>query len=184
MYFSGAVLGGFVYLDLHFNDAYPVVGASAAVLALLTFFCLLRPEQPITLLLFFVLPVTLKPKWIFWGTLGISALGVLTSELPNVAGSGAAHTRVAHSAHLGGMIAGILFYRYLYQGQRPAGPRLPQARQAGNPAAPVRSRPRGSSAARKPPARWSSASTAAVANSCNRKSTASSTKSTPPASAR
>ena len=116
LYFGGALLGGLVYLIFHINDGFPVVGASAAVLALLAFFCLLRPEQPITLLLFFVLPVTVKPKWVFWVTLGVSALGVFTSELPNLASSSPGHSQVAHSAHLGGMIAGILFYRYVYMG--------------------------------------------------------------------
>ena len=117
LYFSGALLGGILYLVFHLSNGFPVIGASAAVLALLAFFCLLRPEQPITLLLFFVLPVTVKPKWVFWVTLGISALGVFTSELPNLAGhNGPISTQVAHSAHLGGMIAGILFYRYIYLG--------------------------------------------------------------------
>ncbi|NQY31616.1 MAG: rhomboid family intramembrane serine protease [Coraliomargarita sp.] len=121
LYFGGAVLGGVVYLACHFNAAPAaiiggkeiysvVVGASAAVLALLAFFCLLRPEQPITLLLFFVLPVTVKPKWVFWIMLGGSALGLLAHELPGTAGG----MQVAHSAHLGGMLAGIVFYRYAY----------------------------------------------------------------------
>lgn len=113
LYFAGILLGGCVYLIFHFNNAYPVVGASAAVLALLSFFCLLRPEQPITLLLFFVLPVTVKPKWVFWTALGISVFGVFFDELPKLANPQNGQMLVAHSAHLGGIIAGILFYKYL-----------------------------------------------------------------------
>ncbi|ADE55139.1 rhomboid family intramembrane serine protease [Coraliomargarita akajimensis] len=116
LYFSGALLGGLAYLFFHFNDGFPVVGASAAVLALLSFFCLLQPERPITLLLFFVLPVTIKPKWLFWAVLVISALGAIAYELPSMLESGHMTSPVAHSAHLGGMIAGILFYRYIYVG--------------------------------------------------------------------
>ncbi len=112
LYFGGVFLGGLVYLVFHFNGYNPVVGASAAVFALLAFFCLLRPEQPITLLLFFILPVTLKPKWVFWGSLVISAGGVLLYELPG-------KSVMAHSAHLGGMLAGILFFRFVHMGELP-----------------------------------------------------------------
>lgn len=107
LYFGGMLIGGLLYLTLHINGNIPVVGASAAVLAVVAFFCLLRPEQPITLLLFFVLPVTVKPKWLFWGLLVFSAGGVLFYELPG-------QSHVAHSAHLGGILAAVLFFHYVY----------------------------------------------------------------------
>lgn len=110
LYLGGAIFGGLVYLAVHHNGAQTVVGASAAVFAILTFFCLLRPEQPITLLLFFIIPVTVKPKWVFWGSLGVSLIGVLFYEWP-------ARSAVAHSAHLGGILAGILYFRFVYKGQ-------------------------------------------------------------------
>ena len=108
LYFGGTFLGGLVYIALHFNGNTSVIGASAAIFALLALFCLLRPEQPITLLLFFILPVTLKPRYLFWGSLGISILGTLFHELHG-------KSQIAHSTHLGGMIAGILFYRCIHQ---------------------------------------------------------------------
>ena len=118
LYLAGSIIGGAIYLLLHFNDPplgqlngelvfQSMVGASASVMAILAFFCLLYPERPITLLLFFIIPVTMKPKWIFWGTLAISAGGILFYELPN-------KSFVAHSAHLGGLFAGILYYRYFH----------------------------------------------------------------------
>jgi len=110
LYLGGAIIGGFAYIALHHSGAQSVVGASASIFAIMTFFCLLRPEQPITLLLFFVLPITVKPKWIFWGALGISLLGVLFYELPG-------KSIVAHSAHLGGFIAGVLYFCFVYKGQ-------------------------------------------------------------------
>jgi len=106
-YLGSAFLAGLAYLAFHFNGFNPVVGASGSIFALLAFFCLLRPEQPITLLLFFVLPVTMKPKWIFWGSLAISTFGLLAYELPG-------RSFMAHSAHLGGMLAGILYFRFFY----------------------------------------------------------------------
>lgn len=116
---GSAFVGAAVYLSLHYGDdpiAYlrgePVyqnlIGASGIVFGIVSLYCLIRPEQPITLLLFFVLPVTIKPKWVFWGALGISAFATIFYELPG-------HSNVAHSAHLGGMLAGILFYRLIYQ---------------------------------------------------------------------
>ena len=117
LYFGTAMAGGVLYLVFHFNSLQPVVGASASVFGMLAFYCLLRPNQPITLLLFFVLPLTLKPKWIFWGALIISGFGVFLWELPG-------RSAMAHSAHLGGMLAGILYFRLLHN-RRPAAPRRP-----------------------------------------------------------
>ena len=110
LYFGGAVVGAFSYLLFHFNGYNTVVGASAAVFALIAFFCRLHPERPITLLLFFILPVTVKPKWVFWGLLGYSIYALFFTELPGKA-------NVAHSAHLGGFLVGVLYFRYIYNGQ-------------------------------------------------------------------
>ncbi|MGZ0707673.1 rhomboid family intramembrane serine protease [Coraliomargarita sp. W4R53] len=107
LYLAGTLAGGLVYLLLHFNGYGSVVGASAAVMSILTLFCLLYPERHITLLIFFIIPVTVKPKWVFWGSLAISIGGILLYELPG-------NSHVAHSAHLGGMFAGILYYRYFH----------------------------------------------------------------------
>ncbi len=118
LYLGGALFGGLLFTLFHFNDPTTVVGASAAVLAVVTLFCLLYPERPITLLLFFIIPITIKPKWLFWGVLGISIFGVVFDELPATRNPGLGlHTMaVAHSAHLGGIIAGILYYRFVHKG--------------------------------------------------------------------
>jgi membrane associated rhomboid family serine protease len=107
LYLGGTLIGGLVYLSLHFNSYGPVVGASAAVMAILTLFCQLYPERPVTLLIFFIIPVTMKPKWIFWASIVISAGGILLYELPG-------NSHVAHSAHLGGIVAGILYFRFVH----------------------------------------------------------------------
>lgn len=115
LYLSGAFVGGLVYLVFHFSGTQPVIGASAAVVALVSFFCLRFPEKPITLLLFFIIPITVKPKWLFWGLLGYTVISLLFSELP-----GKSH--VAHSAHLGGFLVGVLYFRYIFSeaSSRPA----------------------------------------------------------------
>lgn len=115
LYFSGAIMGGLTYIFFHLNDSNSVIGASAACSALLAFFCMRFPERPITLLLFFVIPMTVKPKWVFWGFLGISTYLLLFSELPSEL------PRTAHSAHLGGFLTGVIYYRYIYSRQSSGG---------------------------------------------------------------
>ena len=110
LYLSGAIFGGIAFLFAHLNDFSTVVGASAAVVALLAFFCMHFPERQVTLLLFFIIPLNVKPKWIFWGFLGISTYLLLTSELRSL-------NSVAHSAHLGGFLTGVVYYRYIYNRQ-------------------------------------------------------------------
>lgn len=111
LYLGGGLVGGLVFLAVHLSDSTLVVGASASVLALVSFFCLIKPEERITLLLFFILPITIKPKWLFRGLLGYSIFGVIFYELLGMGGS---VLPVAHSAHLGGMLAGIAYYRWVY----------------------------------------------------------------------
>jgi membrane associated rhomboid family serine protease len=112
LYFTGAIVGALSYLIFHFNDYGAVVGASAAVFALISFFCMRFPERSITLLLFFIIPITVKPKWLFWGLLSYSIYALLFNELPG------GLRVVAHSAHLGGFLVGVLYFRYIYNGQR------------------------------------------------------------------
>jgi membrane associated rhomboid family serine protease len=108
LYLGGALAGGLFFLALNFNSNALVIGASAAVFALLTCFCLRHPEQPITLLLFFVLPVTIKPKYLLKIAIALSIFFLLFYELGNLG------TSIAHSAHLGGILFGFLFHRYAY----------------------------------------------------------------------
>ena len=112
LYLAGSLIGGLVFLGVHINNPTLVVGASASVLALLSFFCLIKPEEHITLLIFFVIPVTIKPKWLFWALLGYSIFGVIFYEL---LGRGSAIIPIAHTAHLGGMLAGICYHRFIYK---------------------------------------------------------------------
>lgn len=121
LYFSGAIFGGLAYVFFHLNDARSVVGASAAVAALLAFFCMRFPERQVTLLLFFIIPLNIKPKWILWGFLGISTYLLLSSELQGI-------NSVAHSAHLGGFLTGVVYYRYIYNREIIAGNLFGQTR--------------------------------------------------------
>ena len=101
-------LGGAVgWCAVHFRAGGAVIGASAIVSGLLTVFACLYPRRPITLMLFFIIPVSIQPIWmlIIWG--GIDLMGLLFQEIP---GRGSLYG-LAHSAHLGGMAAGWIFYQ-------------------------------------------------------------------------
>jgi membrane associated rhomboid family serine protease len=111
LFFGGVVGGAILWTATHWGQGGSVVGASAGVLALLVVYACINPNQPITLLLFFILPVTLKPKWIAFGVLALDGVGFLFYEMM---GRGSPFG-YAHSAHLGGMAAGWLFYRLVHQ---------------------------------------------------------------------
>lgn len=92
--------GSVVALDALLGRASLVIGASGIVFGLLLAYGMLFAERTITLLVFFVLPVSLKARQF------VLVFGVI-ELLFGVAGG----TRVAHFAHLGGMLFGWLFLR-------------------------------------------------------------------------
>jgi membrane associated rhomboid family serine protease len=97
------ISGSLIWLLFNFGTNSHLIGFSAVILGSLCFFCLERPNQPITLLLFFVLPVTIKPKWLLLGVIGLEIYGLLNTELTGFGG-------IAHSAHFGGICSGFIFY--------------------------------------------------------------------------
>src|SRR5216683_1609597 len=105
LYFSSGVIGGLlqslggVLFDGSF--AAPVVGASAGVFGLVAAFAMLYPERPLTILLFFIIPVNMRAKFLLLFS-GLLALYGIVFPMDNV----------AHAAHFGGMLTGIGFVRY------------------------------------------------------------------------
>jgi rhomboid family protein len=101
LYFAGIIVGGLLQalagalLPAFFGGQ--VVGASAAAFGLAAAFAMLFPER--VLLLFFVIPMRAKYLLLLCG--GLTLYGILSR------GDG-----IAHAAHLGGMLAGIVFVRY------------------------------------------------------------------------
>jgi membrane associated rhomboid family serine protease len=105
------VLAGLVWFAVNFNRPGMVVGSTPILLCYLTVFACLFPNREISFLVFFVLPVTTRPKYIAWLVLFVSLMGFGFSEIPG----GKVHTGVPHSAHLGAMLAGWLYYRYVHE---------------------------------------------------------------------
>jgi hypothetical protein len=64
-------------------------------------FAVLYPERPLMLLLFFIIPVSMRAKFL-----------LLFSALLTLFGLVFPMDNIAHAAHLGGMLTGIVFVRY------------------------------------------------------------------------
>lgn len=106
LYALGILGGGLIWCLLHLNKPYyTLIGASAGIATLLTYFCCLYPEKTLTLLLFFVIPMQLKARWCFYFFALYEIINCLFYELSGM-------TSIAHSAHLGGMMIGFLATKY------------------------------------------------------------------------
>ncbi len=101
LYFGSGAMGG--VLQVACAWAFPahfglggVVGASAGIFGLIAAFALLNREMPITTLIAFVIPLTMRAKYLLVFQALIALLGLLSPA-----------SGVAHAAHLGGMVAAI-----------------------------------------------------------------------------
>ncbi len=111
LYATAVVCGALAWAASNWNHGGLLLGASAGVMGLMVVFACFYPHRPITLLVFFVLPVTVKPKYLALGLAAFDLFGYFLYEFPH---SGAT-LGIAHSSHLGGMAAGWLFYRIVIQ---------------------------------------------------------------------
>ncbi len=101
IYFAGGLAGGI--LQLLCVPGVPLIGASAGVCAVLLAFTTMLPELEITALIFFILPIRMRAKW-----LGRIVVG--SSILFAVSGYGG---NIGHVAHLGGAMLGWFYARRL-----------------------------------------------------------------------
>ena len=109
LYLFGGLAGAALHLAFNWHSNVPMLGASAAVLACVIAFATLFPDREITLLVFFILPVTLKAKY-------MALIAIAFDIAPLLSGM---ETTVAHLAHLGGMLVGYLYIKQLGYGTTP-----------------------------------------------------------------
>ena len=119
LYFSSGILGGLLQLGysklLAWLTNQPaflmthVVGASAGACGLIAAFAMLYPERPLMLLLFFIIPVNMRAKFL-----------LLFEGIITLVGLASVRSNIAHAAHMGGMLTGIIFVRYAIHWQWPA----------------------------------------------------------------
>jgi len=120
VYLAAVLTGGLFWLATNWLSPGLLLGASAAACSLLIVYAAIYPHRPITFLLFFILPVTLKPKHVALTLLFLDLAGFAFYEvLGAVSPFG-----IAHSAHLGGMLAGWVYFRYVHDRAWPASWRL------------------------------------------------------------
>lgn len=100
VYFVSGMLGGLGWLLLTANPSIPCIGASGAVFGLLGAYVALFPHRYITVLIFFILPVTLK-AWMLAAILAGIEFLLMTARVEG--------DQIAHSAHLAGLLAGYVF---------------------------------------------------------------------------
>ena len=100
LFVGSGLAGGLGWVILSGAPGAVCIGASGAVFGIMAAFATFYPERKITLLLFFVLPVTLSAKWL--------ALGLAAFTLFSLFGTDG---QIAHAAHLGGGLAGYLYAR-------------------------------------------------------------------------
>jgi membrane associated rhomboid family serine protease len=108
LYLLSGTIGGLCQVALALilprQFAVSVVGASAGIFGLIAAFACTVPDQPITMLIYFILPVTFKAIW-FLAIEAVISVGGL------IAGFFSTDGTIAHAAHLGGMLTGIVFVK-------------------------------------------------------------------------
>jgi len=103
LYFLSGITGGVLqivlcwFLPPHFGLG-PVLGASAGAFGLVAAFATMFPEQSLTVLLAFIIPVTMRAKYLLYGFGLFALVGVV-----------APFGKVAHAAHLGGILTGVAY---------------------------------------------------------------------------
>lgn len=105
---AAVAMGGIAWLAVNWTHAGMLFGASASISALIVVFACLAPEQPIT---FFLIDIGMRAKHLAIGMLIVDVLGLVLLEIPGRSSWFA----MSHSAHLGGMLTGWLYFRFVHQ---------------------------------------------------------------------
>ncbi|MGA2052973.1 MAG: rhomboid family intramembrane serine protease, partial [Opitutales bacterium] len=105
-----ALTGAAVWLPLHWAEGSLLgTGCAVLVMGLLTYWCFVVPDEPVEIRLFFLIPITVRPRVFFWVLLALEAGAFLTFELPVVLGLATPFSGMMYnSAQMGGMLAGWL----------------------------------------------------------------------------
>jgi len=107
VYAGAIILGALTWSAIHWLHGGFHIGASAGILGLLVVLACLYPNQEIGFLL---LPITLRFKYLIYGMLVLDGFGLVFYEIPGAM----APFDYSASAHLGGMLAGWLYFKFLH----------------------------------------------------------------------
>ena len=100
-YFATGVGAGLIHIGVQYmtGDVYPTIGASGAIFGLLIAYAMLYPNAIMGLIF---PPVTMKAKWFV----------LIYAALELLLGVSGAQSGVAHFAHLGGLVVGLIIMLY------------------------------------------------------------------------
>ena len=104
-YMITGVGAGIFNLLFAWNSPIPIIGASGALYGVLVAFAVLFPDRVITLLIFFVLPVSVKAKYLVAIFIGISLFSSIQGQVFGVSDG------ITHLTHLGGAVVGLLMLK-------------------------------------------------------------------------
>jgi membrane associated rhomboid family serine protease len=111
LFIGAATCGALLWYSIHHDrNADVLIGATSVAAAFFTLFACFYPDREIAFLFFFV-PVTIKPKYAALALAAIDLAGLIFNEIPG----GRFSAYVAHSAHVGGMLAGLFYFRFVHQ---------------------------------------------------------------------
>jgi membrane associated rhomboid family serine protease len=113
LYVASAVAGGVAQVLFGGGNTL-LLGASGAVCGVIIAFATMFSEAQIVVLLFFVIPLKFRAKYLGWGLAGSSLVFLLTGF----------ESWIGHAAHLGGCVAGYLLARLNGYGMPSAPERL------------------------------------------------------------
>lgn len=109
-YISTLVAGALVWTAVHWVHGGVYLGASAAVLGLLTVLALFYPDHEINFLLLFLFPVTVRPKYVIACLVLVNLFLLGTYEIQGKP----IFLDYSPAAQLGGMLAGWIYFRYFH----------------------------------------------------------------------
>ncbi|HWA08284.1 MAG TPA: rhomboid family intramembrane serine protease [Opitutaceae bacterium] len=111
LFLAALAVGALAWTAVNWRHGGMLFGATAGIYGLLACYACLYPNTEISFLLFFFFPVTLKPKHLALGLLAVDLFALGFYEIKG----GLLPFAYAPSAHLGGMLAGWLYYRFFHR---------------------------------------------------------------------
>ncbi len=127
IYFLSGVVGGLtqvagVWLLPSLLEDAAIVGASAGASGLVAAFAVMYPKQVLYLLLV-VIPVKMRSVTLMWFTIAMSVVGIFYPLIRQVFPPinsllGSVFGNVAHAAHLGGTLTGLVLAKWFMKGLR------------------------------------------------------------------
>jgi membrane associated rhomboid family serine protease len=109
LFLCSALAGAMLWVIYHWTGGGVLMGSWAAIYGLFFFYIALYPEQQISFLFLFI-PITFPKSKYLGYALGFIALVGLAFFERNPSGP-----NIPHSAHLGGMLMGLAWHRFVYQ---------------------------------------------------------------------